>query len=86
MFKRFVEIGRVALVAEGRDKGKLCVIVDVINQRSVSVCVSVKQGIYLLYIIGQCIWMGWCGYLTISPLAHAHSFEKKSVKRSHFRR
>ena len=36
MFKRFVEVGRVALVAEGPDKGKLCVIVDIINQRSVS--------------------------------------------------
>lgn len=36
VFKRFVEVGRVALVADGPDKGKLCVIVDVINQRSVS--------------------------------------------------
>ena len=32
-----MEVGRVALVAEGLDKGKLCVIVDIINQRSVGV-------------------------------------------------
>ncbi|XP_075229159.1 ribosomal protein L14 [Lycorma delicatula] len=31
-FKRFVETGRVAYVADGPDKGKLCAIVDVINQ------------------------------------------------------
>nr|XP_009777390.1 PREDICTED: uncharacterized protein LOC104226969 [Nicotiana sylvestris]XP_016478325.1 PREDICTED: uncharacterized protein LOC107799696 [Nicotiana tabacum] len=33
-FKRFVEIGRVALVNYGEDYGKLVVIVDVINQKS----------------------------------------------------
>ncbi|XP_046680444.1 60S ribosomal protein L14 [Homalodisca vitripennis] len=31
-FKRFVETGRVAYIAEGQHKGKLCSIVDVINQ------------------------------------------------------
>ncbi|GAU43010.1 hypothetical protein TSUD_28290 [Trifolium subterraneum] len=31
-FKRFVEIGRVALVNYGEDYGKLVVIVDVIDQ------------------------------------------------------
>nr|XP_009782291.1 PREDICTED: 60S ribosomal protein L14-like [Nicotiana sylvestris] len=33
-FKRFVEIGRVTLVNYGEDYGKLVVIVDVINQKS----------------------------------------------------
>ncbi|KAF6200634.1 hypothetical protein GE061_005077 [Apolygus lucorum] len=31
-FKRFVETGRVALISDGPNKGKLCCIVDVINQ------------------------------------------------------
>ena len=35
MYKRFVEIGRVALINEGPDQGKLCVIIDVIDQRRV---------------------------------------------------
>merc|ERR1711872_999868 len=33
VFRRFVEVGRVAYIASGRNKGKLCVIVDVIDQR-----------------------------------------------------
>lgn len=36
MYKRFVEIGRVALINEGPDQGKLCVIIDVVDQRRVS--------------------------------------------------
>ncbi|XP_076469952.1 large ribosomal subunit protein eL14-like [Babylonia areolata] len=32
VFERFVEVGRVAYIAHGDDKGKLCVIVDVIDQ------------------------------------------------------
>eukprot|EP00123_Amoebidium_parasiticum_P000948 comp11901_c1_seq1/m.6548 comp11901_c1_seq1/g.6548 ORF comp11901_c1_seq1/g.6548 comp11901_c1_seq1/m.6548 type:complete len:136 (-) comp11901_c1_seq1:78-485(-) len=32
VFKRFVEIGRVALVNYGPDSGKLCVIVDVLDE------------------------------------------------------
>eukprot|EP00500_Bicosoecida_sp_ms1_P002493 CAMPEP_0203806146 /NCGR_PEP_ID=MMETSP0115-20131106/33_1 /ASSEMBLY_ACC=CAM_ASM_000227 /TAXON_ID=33651 /ORGANISM="Bicosoecid sp, Strain ms1" /LENGTH=106 /DNA_ID=CAMNT_0050714803 /DNA_START=65 /DNA_END=382 /DNA_ORIENTATION=- len=31
-FQRFVEVGRVALVSYGPDEGKLCVIVDVVDQ------------------------------------------------------
>uniref|UniRef100_R4G883 Large ribosomal subunit protein eL14 n=1 Tax=Rhodnius prolixus TaxID=13249 RepID=R4G883_RHOPR len=31
-FKRFVQTGRVAYISDGRYKGKLCAIVDVINQ------------------------------------------------------
>merc|ERR1712066_644570 len=31
-FKKFVEIGRVAFIAHGDDKGKLAVIIDVIDQ------------------------------------------------------
>ena len=37
MYKRFVEIGRVALINEGDDEGKLCVILDLIDQRRVSI-------------------------------------------------
>jgi hypothetical protein len=33
---RFVEIGRVAYIAYGPDQGKLCAIVDVIDQNRVS--------------------------------------------------
>ncbi|XP_038067325.1 60S ribosomal protein L14-like isoform X2 [Patiria miniata] len=33
VFERFVEIGRVAFVAVGRNRGKLCAIVDVIDQK-----------------------------------------------------
>lgn len=36
MYKRFVEIGRVVLINEGPDQGKLCVIIDVVDQRRVS--------------------------------------------------
>ena len=48
VFKRFVEVGRVALVADGVDKGKLCVIVDVINQRSVSFTNRTKLSQYIV--------------------------------------
>jgi hypothetical protein len=34
-FKRFVEIGRVALVNYGKDYGRLVVIVDVVDQNRV---------------------------------------------------
>lgn len=36
VFKRYVEIGRVALVNYGEDHGKLVVIVDVVDQNRVS--------------------------------------------------
>ncbi|KAJ0970128.1 hypothetical protein J5N97_023005 [Dioscorea zingiberensis] len=35
-FKRYVEIGRVALVNYGKDYGKLVVIVNVVNQNRVA--------------------------------------------------
>lgn len=37
VYKRLVEIGRVALINSGPDEGKLCVIVDVVDQNRVSV-------------------------------------------------
>ena len=51
MFKRFVEVGRVALINSGPDEGKLCVIVDVVDQNRVSIperqdfrlCVTVNE-------------------------------------------
>ena len=36
VFKKFVEVGRVALINDGPDQGKLCVILDVVDQRRVS--------------------------------------------------
>ncbi|CAD5120368.1 DgyrCDS8941 [Dimorphilus gyrociliatus] len=45
-FKRFIEIGRVAYIAYGPSKGKLIVIVDVIDQNRVLVdgpCTAVKR-------------------------------------------
>ena len=41
-FKRFVEIGRVALVNYGKDYGRLVVIVDVVDQNRVSTELSPK--------------------------------------------
>ena len=35
MYKRFVEIGRVVLINDGPDRGKLCVIIDIVDQRKV---------------------------------------------------
>jgi len=51
VFKRFVEVGRVALINSGPDEGKLCVIVDVVDQNRVSIperqdfrlCVTVNE-------------------------------------------
>ena len=34
-FKRFVEVGRVALINYGSDEGKLCVIVEIIDGNKV---------------------------------------------------
>merc|ERR1711872_525939 len=45
-FNRFVEIGRVAYIAFGNDEGKLCVIVDVVDQNRGLVdgpCTGVKR-------------------------------------------
>lgn len=39
-FRRFVETGRIALVADGPSKGKLVSIVDVIDQTRVSTVTS----------------------------------------------
>ena len=35
VFERYVQVGRVAYIAHGADKGKLAVIVDVIDQNRV---------------------------------------------------
>ncbi|KAK3726766.1 hypothetical protein QZH41_010424 [Actinostola sp. cb2023] len=32
VYRRFVEVGRVALINSGADEGKLCVIVDIVDQ------------------------------------------------------
>jgi large subunit ribosomal protein L14e len=46
-FKRYVEIGRVALINFGEDYGKLVVITDVVDQNRVS--------------ISNCSWAGVLG-------------------------
>ncbi|XP_003383796.1 PREDICTED: 60S ribosomal protein L14-like [Amphimedon queenslandica] len=33
VFTRFVEVGRVAIITDGPDTGKLCVIIDVVDQK-----------------------------------------------------
>ncbi len=55
MFKRFVEIGRVAYVSFGPHAGKLVAIVDVIDQNRVSdvehgglVCIRLAFGLVML--------------------------------------
>lgn len=45
-FKRFVEIGRVALVNYGEDYGKLVVIVDVVDQNRVT---SYASSLFFLF-------------------------------------
>lgn len=52
-FKRFVEIGRVALVNYGEDYGKLVVIVDVVDQNRVTSYASslFLFGIYVVTIV-----------------------------------
>ena len=42
-FKRFVEIGRVALVNYGKEYGRLVVIVDVVDQNRVSRITSLSR-------------------------------------------
>ncbi|KXJ24213.1 60S ribosomal protein L14 [Exaiptasia diaphana] len=44
VYRRFVEVGRVALINSGADMGKLCVIVDIVDQNRALVdgpCTSV---------------------------------------------
>jgi large subunit ribosomal protein L14e len=36
-FKRFVEVGRVALVNFGPDAGRLCTIIDIVDAKRVSI-------------------------------------------------
>ncbi|XP_031561497.1 60S ribosomal protein L14-like [Actinia tenebrosa] len=54
VYNRFVEVGRVALINCGADEGKLCVIVDVVDQNRALVdgpCTSVcRQAINFKYL------------------------------------
>lgn len=56
-FKRYVEIGRVALINFGEDYGKLVVITDVVDQNRVSAggggASRQHSGVHLS---GVCIW------------------------------
>lgn len=59
VLERLVEIGRVAFIAFGPDEGKLCVIVDVIDQNRVSAYRFVRvaknwPGIILWYFESRC--------------------------------
>lgn len=40
-FTRFVEVGRVALINYGPDAGKLCVILEIVDQKRVSSAMNV---------------------------------------------
>ena len=55
-FKRYVEIGRVALVNYGKDYGKLVVIVDVIDQNRVC-SISLPLLIFLGFDVSICVWL-----------------------------
>lgn len=52
MYKRLVEIGRVALINSGPDEGKLCVIVDVVDQNRVSLTLRGFQVVYWPSLLG----------------------------------
>jgi large subunit ribosomal protein L14e len=41
-FTRFVEVGRVALINYGPDAGKLCVILEIVDQKRVSRMISIS--------------------------------------------
>lgn len=57
VYKRFVEVGRVALINEGPDQGKLCVIIDVVDQRRVrGICTSLTCGVIAVVLLG---FSGW---------------------------
>ncbi|XP_070574222.1 large ribosomal subunit protein eL14-like [Ptychodera flava] len=46
VYKHFVEVGRVAFIGHGKDAGKLCVIIDVVDQSRVLVdgpCSNVRR-------------------------------------------
>lgn len=53
-FKRYVEIGRVALINFGEDYGKLVVITDVVDQNRVSTCW--KWGTRGSWVKAGCSW------------------------------
>ncbi len=52
VYKRFVEVGRVALINEGPDQGKLCVIIDVVDQKRVGeVCCHIHHLMTYMYVL-----------------------------------
>ena len=72
MYKRLVEIGRVALINSGPDEGKLCVIVDVVDQNRVSLTL---RGFKLF--IGLVYW----DYLSMNLKSKFGLTEKKVLRR-----
>ncbi|KAL5998733.1 hypothetical protein ACLOJK_009678 [Asimina triloba] len=71
-FKRYVEIGRVALVNYGKDYGKLVVIVDVIDQNRLVVqrknlCVTVVLFENRQYLGGYYVALRTCSTFKITP-------------------
>lgn len=65
VFKRFVEIGRVALINTGPCEGKLCVIIDVIDQRKVGLVLyrmdnhyPEKRSVHFPLFLGLGNWSG----------------------------
>lgn len=70
-FKRYVEIGRVALINFGEEAGKLVVISDVVDQNRASgdgACYWQNQrgtDVFFFWVLHSCIWskektIWWC--------------------------
>merc|ERR1711976_210013 len=75
VFERFVEVGRVAYIAHGADKGKLVAIVDVIDQNRALVdgpCTGVKRQSMPFK----------CMHLTDYVIKVPHSARQKFVRRA----
>jgi hypothetical protein len=66
---RFVEIGRVAMIAFGPDAGKLAVIIDVIDQNRVC-----KSPLYIHFLF---FW--WCIKFIFRSLLYPIYFKEENI-------
>lgn len=74
-FRRFVQVGRVAFIAVGENRGKLCVIIDIIDQTRVLVdgpLSGVKRQAMRLRLL----------HLTDFVIKIPHSAREKTVKKA----
>jgi ribosomal protein L14E/L6E/L27E len=56
VFSRYVEIGRVCLITNGPESGKLCVIVDVVDGETSESCVLLRRA-----DVRQALALWWMG-------------------------